>query len=189
MAGLDNINYGFMLGEDGSGLFFFRPKHIPLTWPMHCIAVDEDDSDYDGLYINVGAYGEQREANDFDHYAMVHLPYDHKHATLGAAQAVELTEVSSKPEAYSLGNASPNPFNPETTIRFSLPMEVQVTVEIYNAEGQFVRDLVNDRLGPGKFTVTWDGTDAHGATVSSGVYLYKIETPGLKMSKRVTFLK
>ena len=186
--GLDTINHGMVLGEDGSGLFFFQPKHIPMTWPDHVIIIDKD-SPWDGVILNVGSIGTGRDANDFEGDPMVFLPYDQKRVTLGPAQAVEEIETSKKPKAFALGNAYPNPFNPETTIQFSLPWEVQVTVKIYNAQGQFVRDLVNEQLGPGRFTLTWDGTDAQGATVASGVYTYKIEVPGLRMSKQVTFLK
>jgi flagellar hook assembly protein FlgD len=64
-----------------------------------------------------------------------------------------------------------------------------VTVKIFNDQGQFVRELVNDQLGPGEFSVTWDGTDAHGAQVASGIYVYKIEAPNLRLSKKVTLLK
>ena len=52
-----------------------------------------------------------------------------------------------------------------------------------------MRTLVNQNIGPGEFAVTWDGTTHNGAQVSSGMYLYKIEGPDLKMQKKVTFLK
>jgi hypothetical protein len=102
---------------------------------------------------------------------------------------VQALETDVLPTAAALGDAYPNPFNPETTIRFSLPWQVPVTVRIFNDQGQFVRDLINERAGPGEFAVTWDGTDANGGQVSSGVYIYKIEAPNLRMSKKVTFLK
>ena len=103
--------------------------------------------------------------------------------------AVEELEGAPLPSSYALGDAYPNPFNPETTIRFSLPWEAPVSVKIYNDQGQFVRDLVSGHMGPGEFTVTWDGKDANGAEVASGVYVYKIESTSLKLSKKVTFLK
>ena len=49
--------------------------------------------------------------------------------------------------------------------------------------------LVNDQMGPGNFTVTWDGRDANGSEVASGVYIYKINTVDLSLSKKVTFVK
>ncbi len=199
---LDNVNYGFMLGEDGSGLFFFQPKNIPSSGQQWTIIVDtDDDSDWDGLYISIGEWNPAERSNDWavadddgfipygSYHYMAHLPYDQKRVSLGIPTAVEELEGAPLPSSYALGDAYPNPFNPETTIRFSLPWQVPVSVKIYNDQGQFVRDLVNDRIGPGEFTVTWDGTDANGAEVASGLYIYKIEAPDLRMSKKVTFLK
>ncbi len=201
-SGVDNVNYGFMLGEDGSGLFWIKPKNIPFSWPQFTIIVDADDSDWDGLYISIGGNDAAlKETNDwivkdadgnfspYDFHYLVHYPYDQKRVSLGIPTAVEELEGAPLPSSYALGDAYPNPFNPETTIRFSLPWEAPVKVEIYNDQGQFVRDLVDDRMGPGEFTVTWDGTDATGAEVASGVYLYKIEAPNLRLSKKVTLLK
>ena len=198
-AGTNSTQNGFMLGEDGSGLFHFSPKRIPLTWPQYNIIVDED-GDWDGMYMTIGGFGEEAAANDFlphpeegldilSHYPLVQLPYDQKRVTLGSV-ATAVSEIGgSLPESYDLGNAYPNPFNPETAIRFSLPWEVDVQVTVYNQQGQMVRSLVNDTMGPGKFQVTWDGRDDNGVEVATGVYLYRIAAPNLSLHKKVTFLK
>ncbi len=165
--------------------------------------VDEGESDWDGVYLNIGAGEGGAATNDWISqlgddpnplvpllFPIVHMPYDQKRVSLGGtATAVSQMETEALPTSYELGNAYPNPFNPETTIRFSLPWEADITVKIFNEQGQFVRDLVNDRMGPGEFRVTWDGTDANGAQVASGVYIYKIQGPDLRMSKKVTLLK
>ena len=62
-------------------------------------------------------------------------------------------------------------------------------IDIFKEQGQFVNSLVDGSLGAGDFEVTWDGTDANGNLVSSGVYIYKIKAPNLSFSKKVTFLK
>ena len=102
-----------------------------------------------------------------------------------------MTELASNvlPQSAELGNAYPNPFNPKTTINFSLPWEALIKVMVYNDQGQLVRTLVNQNIGPGEFAVSWDGTKDNGDQVSSGMYLYKIEGPNLKMKMKVTFLK
>ena len=198
-AGTNSTQNGFMLGEDGSGLFHFSPKRIPLTWPQYNIIVDED-GDWDGMYMTIGGFGEEAAANDFlphpeegldilSHYPLVQLPYDQKRVTLGSAATAVSAIEGELPESYSLGNAYPNPFNPETAILFSLPWEVDVQVTVYNQQGQMVRSLVNDTMGPGKFQVTWDGRDDNGVEVATGVYLYRIEAPNLSLHKKVTFLK
>lgn len=201
-AGTNTTQNSFVLGEDGSGLFHFEPKNIPLSWPQYNIIVDEADGDWDGVYMSIGGFGDAAAANDFvpvpeegalailARYPIVHLPYDQKRVHLGSrATAVEELESNSTPDAFGLGNAYPNPFNPETTINFSLPWDAPVTVNIYNDHGQLVRALVDGRMAAGEFKVTWDGKDDRGAEVASGVYLYKIESTNLRLTKKVTFLK
>ncbi|MEW6754528.1 MAG: FlgD immunoglobulin-like domain containing protein [Candidatus Latescibacterota bacterium] len=195
-AGTDNSKNSFMLGEDGSGLFYFEPKHVPLTWPFYSIIIDEEGA-WDGVYMTVGAFGNEAAASDFipegqtslAQYPLVVLPYDQKKVTLGPATTAVTELEAARPSAFALGKAFPNPFNPETTIRFSLPWAAPITVRVYNEQGQPVRSLVDEGMEAGEYQVTWDGRDDNGALVSSGVYLYQIEAPGLRMHKKVTFLQ
>lgn len=195
-AGTDALKNGFMLGEDGSGLFHFEPKNIPVTWPMWNVIIDED-GDWDGMYMSIGGIQTEGEANEFmplpdpvaGQYPLVQLPYDQKRVSLGSAATAVSQLEGDTPNSYGLGDAYPNPFNPETTIRFSLPWEVSVAVDVYNDQGQKVRSLVNDHMGPGEFQVTWDGLDNNGVEVASGVYLYLIKAPDLTLHKKVTYVK
>ncbi len=68
----------------------------------------------------------------------------------------------------------PNPFNPSTTIAFSLPKAGIATVEIYNLKGQKVRSLLHAKLSSGEHKAVWDGTNDDGKTVSSGIYFYRV---------------
>lgn len=83
----------------------------------------------------------------------------------------------------------PNPFNPSTNITFTLPGETQASLSIYNIEGRLVKTLVNGLIGGGLRTVTWDGTDANGNPVSTGVYLYRLRAGGNVMTKKMILLK
>ena len=196
--GLDNTSFGAMLGEDGSGLFKFEPKQAPLTWSQHVAVVDEGD-DWDGVYMIVGGFGDALASNEWvpedvgvvpPTHPVAQFPYDQKQVTLGSADtAIAEVEGAATPNTPALGDAYPNPFNPETTIRFDLPWQAPIQIKVYNQTGQLVRVLANQVMGPGKFTVTWDGRDDSGAEVSTGVYLYRIEAPNLQLSKKVTFLK
>ena len=94
-----------------------------------------------------------------------------------------------QPYEYGLEQNYPNPFNPTTSIRFSLTKPINVTLEIFNVLGQHVKTLVNNELGAGFHTVTWDGTNDAGQTVASGVYLYRIQTPNFVQSRTMTFQK
>ena len=93
------------------------------------------------------------------------------------------------PESFGLSQNYPNPFNPSTEISFSLPVKSQVSLVIYNMLGQQVRSLVNTTLSAGEHRVVWDGTEASGKPVASGIYLYRLEAGGKAMSKKMELLK
>jgi hypothetical protein len=88
-----------------------------------------------------------------------------------------------------LGQNAPNPFNPRTEIRFSLPRAQRAALRIYDLEGKLVRTLVAGRLAAGFHTEVWDGTDGRGARVSSGLYFYRLETPEHRLTKKMLLLK
>jgi len=83
----------------------------------------------------------------------------------------------------------PNPFNPTTTIRFSLPASERVSLAIYNANGQLVRTLVDDVRGIGAHNITWDGHDSAGNLASSGVYFYRLTAGKFSETKKMVLLK
>ena len=78
------------------------------------------------------------------------------------------------PQAFSLEQNAPNPFNSNTVIRFALPQPSQVELAIYNLLGQPVAVLVQGPSAAGTFSVRWDGRDQAGRAVTSGVYLYQL---------------
>ncbi|MBD3288770.1 PKD domain-containing protein, partial [candidate division KSB1 bacterium] len=104
----------------------------------------------------------------------------------------ELSAV--KPTVYALHQNFPNPFNPETTIKYQLPEPSDVKLEVYNIRGQLIRTLINGSQSMGEHQIVWNGTDAHGATVVSGVYFYRISAVGetgekFTVTKRMALLK
>ena len=88
--------------------------------------------------------------------------------------AVETSDQASVPQAFSLEQNAPNPFNSETVIRFALPQPGQVELAIYNLFGQPVAVLVQGPSAAGTFSVRWDSRDQTGRAVTSGVYLYQL---------------
>lgn len=90
----------------------------------------------------------------------------------------------------SLAQNIPNPFNPSTTIRYSVSQSGPVAIRVYNAGGGLVRTLVSAPHGPGAYTVRWDGTDDGGRRLGSGVYFYRIESSsGFRAAKKLILLK
>ena len=97
------------------------------------------------------------------------------------------------PVVYSnhLENAYPNPFNPTTTIKYSIASAGRVSLKIYNAAGQLVRTLVDEEQAPQPegFSAAWDGLSDHGQSVASGVYFYKLTTKEFSDTKKMVLLK
>jgi hypothetical protein len=84
--------------------------------------------------------------------------------------------LSVTPQVFSLAQNAPNPFNPSTTIRFTVAQAAPVNLAIYTVAGQLVRTLMDTELAAGTHDVTWDGTDHAGRNVASGMYIYRLAT-------------
>jgi len=93
------------------------------------------------------------------------------------------------PTTFALHQNYPNPFNSHTVIRYDLPATSRVEIVIYDILGQRVRLLATGEQPAGFHQVTWDGTDAHGKAVASGVYFYRIKAEGFTESKKMVLLK
>ncbi len=91
----------------------------------------------------------------------------------------------------SLDNAYPNPFNPSTTIKYTIAERGHVSLKIYNAAGQLVRNLVDEMQSPQEvgFSKTWSGMNDQGQPVSSGVYFYKLTAQNFTQTKKMVLLK
>jgi len=89
----------------------------------------------------------------------------------------------------SLGNNYPNPFNPQTTISFSLQENNFVKLEIFNIRGQLVKTLISDNYDAGVHSAIWNGIDNRNNPVGSGIYLYKLETETYSSTKKMILLK
>ena len=98
--------------------------------------------------------------------------------------------IETRPEIYALAENYPNPFNPETTIKYQLPEAGDVRLEVYNMLGQVVTTLVDQHQLARRYTVLWQGTNDNGQTVGSGIYFYRIQVGGEFQSvKKMLLLK
>jgi flagellar hook assembly protein FlgD len=78
------------------------------------------------------------------------------------------------PKAIAITGNSPNPFNPSTSISFSLPAPSHVSLAVYDITGRKVRTLVSGQMSEGEHTATWDGRDDSGQPVASGMYISRL---------------
>ena len=93
------------------------------------------------------------------------------------------------PSAFSLKPNFPNPFNPSTTISFTIPQNGSVMLRIYNSLGQPIRELLSENLQPGEYNVLWDGRDDIGELMGSGLYLARLESDGVDRTIRMLLMK
>jgi len=95
------------------------------------------------------------------------------------------------PKAFSLSQNTPNPFNPSTTINYSVPegASVIVSLKVYDIRGRLVRTLADGSREPGTHTVLWDGTDESGQQASSGIYIYRLRAGDFVQTRKMVLLK
>jgi fibronectin type 3 domain-containing protein len=110
--------------------------------------------------------------------------------TRGVRTVAQLNSTILRPDTYALYANFPNPFNPSTSIEYALPEAASVSIAIYDILGQKVRELAAHPLQPaGFYQLTWDGLDHRGQGVASGIYFYRLKTPGFSQTRKMTLVK
>jgi len=111
--------------------------------------------------------------------------------------------TNAAPATFILGQNYPNPFlsgaqsrfagNPETTIEYAIPPQAtgkaEVTLRIYNLQGQLVRTLVEQRQPAGRHVITWDGRDEQNRLAASGVFLYQLQVGNLVQTRKLALVR
>jgi len=106
-----------------------------------------------------------------------------------AGTAVDDGVGQALPISFSLDQNFPNPFNPSTEIRFSLPQASRVRIDIYDIMGRNIRTLLDEPRPAGTHQVTFDGRARDGSTLATGVYFYRLETDRYSQSRKMLLLK
>ena|GEM_PF-6075172 len=104
----------------------------------------------------------------------------------GAGKARPASPTLSEP---FLGQASPNPFNPTTTVEFGVPTATTATLRVFDVTGRMVRELLNDRLGAGIHRRVWDGRDSKGAPVAAGIYMIHFAAGSTILREKIVLVK
>lgn len=93
------------------------------------------------------------------------------------------------PSKFALAQNYPNPFNPTTEIKFDLPVQAFVNLQVFNILGQRVRTLVNSEMEAGYKSIVWDSTDDSGKQIASGAYFYVLKAGGQTFTRKMTMMK
>jgi len=102
---------------------------------------------------------------------------------------LSLEDLLGLPEVYSLHQNYPNPFNPVTRIRYDLPEDGMVTINIYDVMGRNIKSLINNHQIAGYRSIRWDATNNLGEPVSAGMYIYMIQAGKFRQTKKMILLK
>lgn len=123
-------------------------------------------------------------------------PLDLRMATVSDPEAAKvrvkgIDQEPVLPESFKLHQNFPNPFNPQTTIRFEIGSSAgsSVSLDVYNVLGQHVVQLARAEFAAGEYEVIWDGTDRQGSRVASGVYFYRLHVGSEVETKKMVLLK
>jgi hypothetical protein len=98
-------------------------------------------------------------------------------------------ELETPALAFSLMQNHPNPFNPSTTIDFTLTHEERAVLEIFDITGGHVRTVIDRRLPAGRHTATWGGRNEAGTPVASGLYFYRLTAGKLRESRKMVLMR
>lgn len=98
-------------------------------------------------------------------------------------------EVTVKTLTMALAQNNPNPFNPTTTIGYTVPARGKVSLQIYDVTGRYVATLVEEARDAGRYSAVWNGRGASGEQVGSGVYFYRLQVGNQSLTKKMVLLK
>jgi hypothetical protein len=150
--------------------------------------IDEKDGD------DVRQHFSDIPTNGNDWYAMVAVDRagnesEPCYSQLQVNLAVGVDDLPSRSALPLLDQNVPNPFNPNTVIRYQLPAAGEVRLSVYDLRGRVVRKLVDGWRESGEHRLIWDGKNDAGASVASGSYVYAIDYDGRRESRRMILLK
>jgi len=177
------------LKGDGTGIAFdgtvLLPPEMIQTW------IEFPDSNCGLLYEKIDTYPNDEyfyfEDND-DDWFMNHPRLTIYYVDESGTDIVDEQE-NDVPATFILLQNYPNPFNRSTIIPIEITEAKNVILSIYNIEGQLVRKLIDGALTPGSYQLTWDGRNAIGKLVASGLYLYTLEVGNQISVKRMLLLR
>ena len=118
------------------------------------------------------------------------LPHYYLHTVYSTdVRTTQINETRGNTVEYELYNNFPNPFNPSTTIRYSIDSPEKISIKIYNVSGQLIKEINREHNQAGKYEVIWDGKNNFGQKVSSGAYFYQLTAGNYTEAKKMILLK
>jgi len=175
-------------------------EHIDGTHPVDLTTVGAVDlSNYGGPVLDGYVSGDHIELRLWSMDMGVELKVSAELSDMQYGNVMELSTGSATVlnegaivTSLELSQNYPNPFNPSTTISYNVETSGMVSLKIYDIMGRLVKTLINDYKSSGNqlgYNVVWDGKDNKGQQVSTGLYIYSLQTPGGNMTKKMVLMK
>ena len=175
--------YGSLFVQDTSFslYYWFEPESSdraltlnPLPYPISIASVQLDGetySGYDGMELFIPA-------SEGGEFFVTFIPGNQ-------------TQITSKsqPHAFELASAFPNPFNGQTNFEYTINLPGVVTISIFDISGREIKVLNREHVGHGRYMADWDGTDASGKNVATGVYLIQVLQGDHQSTQKVMLVK
>lgn len=168
------VSFG-LLGPDGTGIGYQAYAGETALWKRWSIFVDSGTA-YDGIYTD-----NYSSSDSTSQAGIWYIAHDSIKGVI-SNKAVGVEEAA--PVVFTVAQNTPNPFNPTTTINFTLAKAGKVTVDVYNAAGQKIETVVNATLNAGSHSVKWNA-----ARQSAGVYFYTVKSGEATKTMKMTLLK
>ena len=196
--------YGLTVEYDSKYLEFVEPRIESNPLGEGALALPQVVSNVDGQ-LHIAAFGETASEGDLGLTLVFRSVQEVEESLVeimaggiqdGSYGLNRITDpvsvrIETRPEVYALENNYPNPFNPETTLKYQLPDANDVTLEVFNMLGQVVRTLVDREFqNAGRYTYQWDAANDGGQPLSSGIYFYRVTAGGeFQSHKKMLLLK
>jgi len=159
---------------------------IWLNAPVNGAGVRYDSGAFRTVFMSAAFEGVSDSAGDPNNQAAV---MERILDWLIPSGAVGVETIAGATTTFDLLPNTPNPFGGETSLKFALPSSGHARLSVYDVAGRRVADLVDRAMDAGVHSVTWDGRDASGSAVASGVYLARLEAGGKTMTREMVRLK
>ncbi|MCD6308582.1 MAG: T9SS type A sorting domain-containing protein [Candidatus Latescibacteria bacterium] len=177
------VSFGLM-APDGTGIGYFAFSGETAGWKKSSTFVDSDTA-FDGFYCdNEQAGGTHYQEGGWKANEYTSGLYFLGHDSISGVITNAVAVADEAPAAFSVSQNSPNPFNPTTTINFSLAQSGDVAVDVFNVAGQKIDTLVDGFMDAGQHSVVWNASG-----FSAGVYFYTVKSAGSSKTMKMTLVK
>ena len=186
-ADIEIGTFGGYSSEIGARLYWGDFSAFGLPGTVNLYRLDPTT----GEYARINPSPLDQSSNYLDTEALRQVVYNYRIGitSQGTETFIGPIAVGGLPESFRLSQNAPNPFGDWTTIRYELPVDGPVSLEIFDSSGRLVRTLRDGPESAGYHAVTWDRKDRSGRTLSNGIYFYRLNAMGFKETKKMVLIR